>query len=321
MSSSLSLYTYCRPYLKRFLLAMFFLGMVALFTSFFAIIIQPLMDELFLQGGGTLNVRSSAIRQFLLTLLNISEKNLTVYLPILLFITFFGQVIFSFFSLYMMKTIGLKVIRNIRAHLYEHLIMQSSEFIAHSRTGDLISRLSNDIDKIRFAISETFASYIRETLTLIGLLIVIFYQDAQMATFSLILIPLAGLPLFNFGKKIKKRGLQAQQTIGELSSYLSEAILGNSIVKAYNLERYEIEKFRKVNQENYRYNSRIAIIYSLAAPLMDIIGGIVAALLFTLGMSRVAHGALTPGQFTSFLTALFLMYNPVKRLSQAHNDY
>ncbi len=316
-----SLFYYCKPYRKRFLLAMFFLALVALFTATFAVIIQPLMDELFISGGGTLNTRSNLIRQQLISFLNIPEKKLIFYLPFLLFVTFLGQAIFSFLSLYFMKTMGLKVIRNIRNHLYEHLIMQSSEFIAHSKTGDLISRISNDIDRIKFAISETFAAYIRETLTLIGLIIVIFYQDSRMAAFSLILIPFAGIPLFYFGLKIKKRGLQAQQTIGELSTSLSEAILGNHVVKAYNLEEYEIEKFKKLNQQNYRYNSRIAILYSLAAPLMDIIGGVVAAVLFAYGMSRVSSGQLTPGQFTSFLTALFLMYNPVKRLSQAHNDY
>ncbi len=316
-----SLYTYFRPFLKRFLLALGFLAMVAVFTGFFAVIIQPVIDELFLQGGGQLSGRSRFVRDLIMRLLGIEERQLVLVLPQLLFAAFLGQAVFSFLSLYSMKTLGLKVVRNVRDKLYRSLVYQSVDFLSKARTGDLVSRISNDIEKIKMAVAETLSVYIRETLTLICLLAVIFYQDWSMATLSLVLIQVAAVPLVYFGRKVKKRGAQSQETIGDLGHFMSESATGNRIVKAYNMEEFEIQKFRQLNQKHFRINAKIALAYSLAAPVMDVIGGLVAAGLFTVGMHRISRGTLSPGQFTSFLTALFLMYAPIKRLSLAHNDF
>ncbi len=316
-----SLYSYFRPFLKRFALALFFMAMVAAFTAFFAVIIQPVIDELFIQGGGKLAAKSQFVRNLIMSALSVRENQLSLILPQLLFLSFLGQAIFSFLSLYSMKTLGLKVVRNIRDKLYRSLIYQSVDFLSKARTGDLVSRISNDIEKIKLAVAETLSVYIRETLTLAGLLAVVFYQDWEMATLSLVLIPVAAIPLVYFGRKVKKRGLQSQETIGDLGNFMSESAMGNKIVKAYNMEEFEINKFRHLNQKHFRINAKIAKAYSLAAPVMDIIGGLVAAGLFSVGMQRIAGGTLSPGQFTSFLTALFMMYAPIKRLSTAHNDF
>jgi subfamily B ATP-binding cassette protein MsbA len=309
MAEENSLYSHFKPFLKRFILALFFMAMVAVFTAFFAVIIQPVIDELFIQGGGRLSAKSKLIR------------NLIMSVPQLLFMAFLGQAVFSFFSLYMMKTLGLKVVRNIRDKLYRNLIHQSIEFLSKSKTGDLVSRISNDIEKIKLAVAETLAVYIRESLTLAFLLTVIFYQDWKMASLSLFLIPIAAVPLIYLGRKVKKRGIQSQETIGELANFMSESAMGNKIVKAYNMEEFEINKFRQLNHKHFRINAKIALAYSLASPIMDVIGGLVAAGLFTIGMHRISLGTLSPGQFISFLTALFMMYSPIKRLSMAHNDY
>lgn len=316
-----SLYSHFKPFLKRFILALFFMAMVAVFTAFFAVIIQPVIDELFIQGGGRLSAKSKIIRNLIMRVLGVKENKLVLVLPQLLFMAFLGQAIFSFFSLYMMKTLGLKVVRNIRDKLYRNLIHQSIEFLSKSKTGDLVSRISNDIEKIKLAVAETLAVYIRESLTLAFLLTVIFYQDWAMASISLILIPIAAVPLIYLGRKVKKRGVQSQETIGELANFMSESAMGNKIVKAYNMEEFEINKFRQLNHKHFRINAKIALAYSLASPIMDVIGGLVAAGLFTIGMHRISLNTLSPGQFISFLTALFMMYNPIKRLSMAHNDY
>jgi subfamily B ATP-binding cassette protein MsbA len=310
-----------KPYLFQFFLALFFMTMVALFTALFAMIIRPVMDELFIQGGGYLSEKSHQVRDLIIGLLHISEKNMVIVLPQLLFICFLGQSIFTFLSLYWMKTLGLRVVKNIRDRLYRNLINQSIDFLSKSKTGDLVSRISNDIEKVKFAISETLAVYVRETLTLLALLGVIFYQDWYMSLLSFVIIPAATVILVVFGKRVKKRGIQSQEAIGELSNFLTETVSGNKIVKAYNMEKFEIDKFSDLNEKHFRINSKIALIYSLSSPIMNVIGGLVAAFIFFIGMKRVATGFMSPGQFSSFLAALFLMYNPMKRLSQAHNDY
>ncbi len=317
-----SLLFHIKPFSKRFILALFFMLLVAIFTGLFAIIIQPVMDELFIQGGGKIPAGTgNHIREFIINTFNISHDKMIVFLPVFLFISFLGQAIFTFLYLYFMKTLGLKVVRDIRLKLYKKLIHQSIDFLSKSRTGDLVSRISNDIDKIRYAVSETLSVYIKETLTLIILLFVIFYQDWYMAMISFLIIPVAAFILKRFGKKVQERVLQSQQAIGELSNFLSETVGGNKIVKAYNMEDYEIKKFEELNQKHYRINSKIELIYSFTSPVMHIIGGIVASTIFTIGMHRVSAGIITAGQFTSFLASLFLFYDPLKRLSRANNDY
>jgi ATP-binding cassette, subfamily B, bacterial MsbA len=328
MPGERTLTDYFRPFLSRFLLACFFMLMVALFTTLLGLVIQPVFDEMLIQSSSDkqafaahLPAKSLMVRDFVAGMFHLQSGSIGQAMPLLLLIVFAGQGLFSFLSLYMMKTLGLKVVRNIRDQIYRQLIHQSVDFLAHSKTGDLVSRISNDIERIKSATSETLAVYIRETLTIVGLIVVIFYWDWKMAAASLLLFPLVAPPLAAFARKVKKRGLQSQETIGELSNFLAESVTGNRIVKAFNMEEYEINKFRQLNQRHFRINAKIALLYSLAAPVMDIVGGLVAAGLFIVGIHRIGNHTMTPGQFASFLASLFLMYSPIKRLSQAHNDY
>ncbi|MCK4766639.1 MAG: ABC transporter ATP-binding protein [Candidatus Aminicenantes bacterium] len=316
-----NLLTYVKPFIRRFLLAFVCLVMVAIFSALFPLIIQPVMDELFSAGGSHLSGKARYIYELIQSVFGVSKEEMSSILPWLLFFSFLGQAIFNFLSLYLMKTLGLKVIRDIRDKMYKNLVNQSIEFLSKTKTGDLISRISNDIEKIKYAVSETLAIYVREVFTLIALLCVVFYQDWKMSLYSFLIIPAAAGFLFAFGKKVKKKGIQSQEAIGELSNFLSESVSGNKIVKAYNMENFEIDKFAKLNMNHYRINSKIALLYSLAPAIMHTIGGLVAAIIITIGMERIAAGVMSPGQFLSFLTALFLMYNPMKRLSQVNNDY
>lgn len=321
MESEDQLLSYVKPFLIRFVLALLCMTMVALFMVMLPAVMEPLINELSRNSGGTLSPGGEEIRQFILETFKIQPGDLAPFLPILLLGVFAGQSIFMFLSLFFMKTLGLKVIRNIRDKIYRKLVNQSVDFISKARTGDLTSRISNDIEKIRFAVSETLQVFIRESLTLVGLSIFIFLRDWRMALISIIILPIAALPLTYFAKRVKKRGIQSQETIGELSNFLAETVAGNKIVKAYNMEEYEIEKFRKMNQKHYKINSKIAMVYSLSAPVMQFIGGLVAFGVFTVGATRIASGSLDPGKFAAFFLSMLMMYNPIKKLSNATNDY
>jgi len=298
------------------------MSMEAVFTTFFVVMLQPVFDELIFRGGGSsLNPKASMVRDWLMSTLNLTQEKLVLFLPLLLFLTFFGQAVFNFFSMYLMKTLGLKIVRNVRDQMYRHLVHHSIEFLSHAKTGDLISRISNDIEKIRTAVSETVSNYVRETLKLASLLALVFYLSWRMALVSLVLIPLAGFPLYLAGRRVRKKGVQSQEAIGELSNFLAETVIGNKIVKAYNMEEFEIGRFRHLNHRHYRINAKISLVYSLAAPVMTILGGLVAGLLIAYGSSQVREGALSAGQFITFLAAMFMMYEPLKRLSTAHIEF
>jgi subfamily B ATP-binding cassette protein MsbA len=315
------LLSYVKPFVARFIFALFFMTMIAAFTVLLPLVIELLVNELSIRSGGAVSGEAQQFREFIMQFLNIPDKNLAPLLPVMLLAVFFGQAVFTFLALYLMKTLGLKVIRDIRDKLYRNLVHQSVDFLSKARTGDLTSRISNDIEKIRFAVSETLAVYIRESLTLVGLIIFIFLRDWKMSLFSMLILPIAALPMVYFGKRVKKRGIQSQETIAELSNFLAETVGGNKIVKAYNMEEYEIEKFRSMNQKHYKINSKIAMVYSLASPVMTFIGGLVAFAVFSIGTQRMAAGNMDPGKFAAFFLAILMMYNPIKKLSQAHNDY
>ena len=315
------LLNYVKPFIIRFIWGLVFMAIVALFTVMLPLVIEPLINELSVRSGGTLSAEGQHIRDFIMQTLGIAEKSLVPILPTLLLVVFLGQAIFTFLSLYFMKTLGLKVIRDIRDKLYRNLVYQSVDFLSKAKTGDLTSRISNDIEKIRFGVSETLAVYIRETLTLLTLMVYVFLRDWQLALVCMVILPVASVPLVYFGRRVKKRGIQSQETIAELSNFLAETVAGNKIVKAYNMEEYEIRKFEDMNQKHYKINSKIAMVYSLAAPVMQFIGGLVAFAVFSLGTHRIATGTMDPGKFAAFFLSILMMYTPIKKLSQAHNDY
>jgi len=310
-----------KPYTGRFVAALLFLAMVALFTVMLPVVLEPLINELAVNSGGQVSGEAQAFRVAIINFLGVEGTSLAKLLPFVLLAVFLGQAIFNFLSLYFMKTLGLKVVRDIRDKLYRNLIYQSVDFLSRAKTGDLTSRISNDIEKIRMAVSENLQVYIRESLTLVGLIIYIFTRDWRLALVSMIILPLATVPLVMFARRVKKRGIQSQRTVGELSNFLTETVGGNKIVKAYNMEEYEISKFHDLNHRNYQINSRIAMIYSLSAPVMQLIGGIVAFAVFFMGTHRIATGAMDPGKFTAFFLSILMMYTPIKKLSQAHNDF
>ncbi len=334
MSSSNSLLKHVKPYKYRFLIALVFMVFYAVFSGLFTIVMGPLMKELFSStlDGGAAAVESAKqasdlteiLRAYFVDIIqkfNIDTTKMKFMMPWLLLFVFIGQALFSFLYLYSMKTLGLKVVRNIRDQLYRSLVNQSVDFLSKAKTGDLVSRISNDIEKIKFAVSETLADYIRESVSLLIQLLIIFVIDWQMALISLLILPVASVPLTYFGKLVKRKGLESQETIGELSGYLTETVIGNRIVKAYNMEDYELEKFAKSNENHYRINSKIALVYSLSGPAMHTIGGFVAFAILSMGIVRVVDQRLSPEMFIVFLVAVFSMYNPIKRLARANNDY
>ncbi len=316
-----SLLSQIKPFKNRLFISLFFMLMVSIFVGMLAIIIWPVINEISIKNSGELSGKGKIVRDFILNIFGKERGDLRIILPQLLLLTFFGNALFSFLSSYYMKTLGLKVVRSIRDQLYRSLIYKSIDFLSKSRTGDLVSRISNDIDKIRFAVSETVAIFIKESFTLLILLIIVVFLDWQMALISMVITPVAALILKLFGKKVHNKVIQSQETIGELSSFLTETVAGNKIVKSYNMESSEIKKFGDINNKHYKINARISFLSSLPSPLMNMIGGIVASVIFTIGMHRISDGKIDAGQFISFLASLFMMYDPLKRLSKAHIDF
>ena len=292
---------------------------VAFFTYVFVDMVQPILDRLFLRTPAPAVPDKARLMDAVFQALHVTEADVTRVLPVVLVVVIFGKGLFTFLSSFFMKAVGHRVVKTMRDDLYEHVIYQSTSYFDHVPTGDLMSRMTNDVEKVQQALSGSMGDLIEEVFTLIALLIGIFIRDFRLAVVSFVVAPLAAVPMAVFSRQLKKKSLSAQVKMGQIYGLLHETITGNKIVKAFTTERFEIRRFLKATASYLRTSIKLAWIGSLSSPFMEFLGGVVGAFILWVGTKRIAEGAISPGDFGAFLTALFLMYMPIKRLSKANN--
>lgn len=292
---------------------------VAFFTYLFVNLVQPIMDEMFRLGPQ--NVPSKTrFMDYAFRTLHVDRGELVHILPYLLVIIIFGKGVFTVLSSFFMKAVGHKVVKKLRDDMFSRLIFQSSSFFDHVNTGDLMSRLTNDVDRIQQAVSGSLGDFVEEFFILIALLINVFMIDWQLALTSLVITPLAVIPLAVFSRQLKKKSMTSQVKMGQIYNLLHENIAGNKIVKAFTTEEFEIKKFLYATWSYLRTNIKLAWIGSLSSPFMEFVGGVAGAFVLAVGTTRIAKGYISPGDFGSFVMAIFMMYMPIKRLSRANNQ-
>lgn len=283
-----------RPYSGKLLIAMAAMIVVALFNAAQAYMVQPLLDKIFY------------------------EKNarwLTA-LPLALLAIFFVKGVFYFFYSYLLEWVGQSVIKDLRNSLHSHLHELSMSFFYKNSTGELISRLMNDVAMLQGTVSHALIYVLRDFFSVAGLLAVIFYMDWRLALISLVFIPMAAVPIVVFGKKFRRISTRYQQGMGEASNFLNETIRGIRIVKAFCAEEQEKQRFAAKMQQLFDTLMSETRYRSLAHPLIEFLGGIGMALIIWFGGNEVLKGNATPGTFMSFLTALVMLYEPIKGVSK-----
>ena len=222
----------------------------------------------------------------------------------------------SYLSTYLMAGVGQRVVMDVRNALYRHVLDQSAAFFAQRTTGQLMSRINNDVGSIQQAVSETAGDLARESLAIVGFVALLFYYDAWLALFCLISAPLIVYPLVRLGQRVRRTSTRSQEALEQLSHISVEAFTGHRIVKAFGTEATEAAKFSRAGYLLYRTNMKVTAAISTLPPLMELIGGFGMAGALWYGSREIASGQLTTGEFTSFIAALFLMYGPAKKLSR-----
>jgi subfamily B ATP-binding cassette protein MsbA len=239
-------------------------------------------------------------------------------LPILIIFLFLLKGIFNYSQSYLMNFVGLRIIADIREKLYNHLQTLSLSFFTKTPTGILISRITNDVNLVQGAVSNTIAGFFKDTFTILFLIGVAFHQSWKLAIIALIIFPLSIIPIREFGKRMRKFAWKGQQRYGLITTFLHETITGNRIVKAFNMEEYEKRRFAEENDRLFKTFLKRVRIRALSPPLMELLGGIAAAVIIWVGGSMIIRGELTPGTFFSFLAAVFMLYPPVRELSKVN---
>ncbi len=286
-----------RPHIPKFLLAMLCMLAVGTTTSALAFLVKPALDEIFL------NKNASMLK----------------WIPIVIIAIYFIKGACSYGQTILMSFIGQRVVTDLRGELYNHIQMQPLSFFTKNSTGILMSRITNDVNLIQGAVSEAVTSLFKDSFTLVGLIFVIFYRDWKLALIAMVVFPLTVYPIARFGKKMRKVATGTQITMGRLTSLLQETISGTRIVKAFGMEDYEGKRFGKENENLFRFFMKAVSIRALSSPFMEFLGGLGIAAIVFYGGYQVIHGVSTPGNFFSFLTALIMLYEPVKRLTNVNN--
>ena len=291
------LYHVLAPYRGKLIIAMIGMVVVAGFNAAQAYMVKPLLDEIFVNKDRTL--------------LNI--------LPLALLALFLAKGIFYFMYSYLLEWVGQCVIRDLRNALYRHLNRLSLSFFHQTPTGELISRIINDVTMLQGAVSHALIRILRDFVSVIGLLFVIFIMDWRLALMSMIFLPLSAAPIIIFGKKFRRISTRYQNSIGEATNILHETIGGARIVKAFCMEPIEEKRFAGRVDHLFSTLMTETRYRCLSHPLIEFMGGVAMALIIWFGGMQVLKGHSTTGTFMSFLTALIMLYEPVKGVSKINS--
>ncbi|EAK8782140.1 ABC transporter ATP-binding protein [Campylobacter coli] len=285
-----------KKYKKEFAIAIFGMILTSIGTAGSFASLKPILDYIFV------------------------EKNeaLLYTLPFLLVIIYILKNLGFYLQTYYLSFIGMDTLRILRFKVLKNLLKLDMDFFKRNRTGELVSRCTNDINALQSIVSNIIPDFFRELLTIVGLLIVVFYQSPILAFFALVVLPCAILPLVHFARKLKKYARSIQETNSDLLSRLSEIFSNIELIKASNTQNKESEKFAKQNNELCRLNLKSTRIDALTSPLMEIIGSLGVAAVIIIGGREVIHGTMSVGSFFTFITALFAIYTPLKRLSSLY---
>jgi subfamily B ATP-binding cassette protein MsbA len=181
-----------------------------------------------------------------------------------------------------------------------------------------MSRITNDVNQVQQAVSETIGDLLREGLSVIGFAAYLFYVDARLALVAITGAPLVVYPLVKFGKRIRSTTRKSQEELEHLSHVTAEAFTGHRIVKAFGAEAHEEERFRRASNRLYRTNLHVTRALAILPPLMELLGGVAVVGLIWYGSTQIKEGSLTQGEFASFVAAAFMMYGPIKKLSRVN---
>jgi len=265
--------------------------------GFVAWLVKPAMDDIFLKRD-----------LFMLKVL-----------PLILLGAYLVKGFARYGQSYLMAAVGERVIARIRRELYSHIQGMSLSFYAQVHSAELMTRVVNDVNRLARLSSTVLVMAVRQMGTVLALLTVMFMREWVLALIAVTIFPAVGVLFRTLGRKLYKIGKRSQEKMSELNVVLQEAFTGNKIVKAFGRERLQQERFDGVNDRLMRLALKDHRVDELAEPLMEILGaiGIMGAIWY--GGYRVISGALTPGEFFSFTTAVILLYGPVRQLGRMMN--
>lgn len=283
-----------KPYWKRVALAVLAGLLVSGLNAAIAWLAKPAMDDVLIKKDATL----------------------LFLLPLAIFFIFLGKGVFTYFQEYLMRSASQKMVMQLRNRLYSHVVQLPMGHFARNSSGGLISKVINDTSVLQDLVSLTIKDLFREGATAVALIFVALWRRWDLTLISVTVLPIALYGVGRLGKRVRQISRRAQEKISLITEFLSESFAGIKIIKAFCRQADETDRFKDITREYYRENMRATRVSESSTLMMEAVGGLGIAFVIWYGARLIFSDAMTVGDFTSFLTAIFLVYTPAKRLAK-----
>ncbi len=316
---------YARRYTLQIIGAVLMAAGVGLFDAFRVLLVGPIFDDVLHPGGvphQKIPLISKAfphitLQQFVPASLH-NDWNIVAY-ALILSTLFKG--LCDYAGTYLASYAGYGTITDLRNDLYQAILSRSASFFQKHTTGTLLSALINDIELVQFSMSTILSGFLQQLSTLIFMVGVVIVLGGKLAWILVIFIPIVFLSMRRIGRGVRRTTRKGQDKLAEIQNILHETITGNRIVKAFNMESWELFRFRDAARRLLRANLRTVSAQAVSSPLMDLIGAVAIALLLRLGHAEINHHNMKPGVFLALIVALFKLYDPVRRFAIYWNNF
>ena len=326
MKELIRLLRYVRPYLGPLFASVFLMAGVGLAQALMALLISPVFDRVLRPDTPDAPVILFKIpvldrTLYLSSLVPSSFHNVWTMVGFGIVLVFMLKGLCEYFGNYLVNFVGLSAITDLRQRIFDKVLRQDAQFFETNSTGTLMSSIMNDIDKIQVAVSSMLADWMRQSFSVLFLLWVVLQKDWRLALVSITVLPFVLVPTARLGRRIRRTTRSSQDITAELNQILQETITGHQVVKSFGTEDVESNRFAvaaaRLKSTNLRYVAQQAI----ASPLIEFFGALTIVALLAYARSQIKAGSMTPGEFTSFVIALLMLYEPVKRLTGIHNIF
>ncbi len=319
---------YVRPYLPALLASVVFMAIVGLSQGILLRLIPLILDRVLNPKNPADNdpallftIPHTAFKIHLTDLTPDFVHNIWTMVAIGLMMCFVAKGVCDYLGNYLVNMVGISAVMDLRQEVFDRVLQQDAQFFERQGTGEIMSSIMIDIDRIQVAVSNMLADWLRQMFTALFLLLAMVSINWRMSLISLLVFPIVALLTVRLGRKVRRTTRHAQDMAAGLNQILQETITGHQVVKSFGAEDFESKRFRLASQRLRTGSLRYVAQQALASPIIEIVGAISIILLLWLARLQVKSGVLTAGTFTTFIIALVMLYEPIKRLTNIHNIF
>ncbi len=329
MKPVLRLLGYVRPYTFQALASVLLMACVGLLDAFRILLIKPIFDKVLKPSETTHHLQlipPTFIGSFHVQL-NLEQlvpgyfHNAWTMVAFALVASTLIKSLCDYLGTYLSNYAGYGMITDLRNDLYESILRRSVSFFQKHSTGSILSTLINDVERVQFAMSSVMSEFLQQLFTFLFLIVVVILYGGKLAWVLLLFVPVVISSARRIGRSVRTTTRTGQDQLAEIQNILHETVTGNRIVKAFNMERWEMLRFRDAARRLFRANLRSVSAQAISSPLMDAIGAVAIALLLLLGRLRIQQNAMTEGAFIAFIIAVFKLYDPVRKFALFYNNF